>query len=192
MASFTNYHQQYKDFITKKLGSESTTTSVTDTNISIITVNDYSDPGLQISTTMGIALRLNNLPNGLPSDENVPVELLMAGDIEFLEVADILAHCANELVKQNKICQPGTIFENCIHPYIEDTELIHLLLVFPIEWTDSLMDDQPFDPNISFLQGIAISYSEQHFCNENGPDALLDLLDEMEVDIFDLYRDPVV
>jgi hypothetical protein len=191
MAPFTHYFQQLNDFITKKLGSESSTAQIPDTNVSLITVTDYSDPDILKYITGGIALLPNEVPNEPASYENVPVELIMVGDSEFPEVADMLAHCVSMVVNEKKTCQPGTIFENCVQPFIEDSDLRHILLIFQNEWADPLMAEQPFEPAVTFLQGIAINQSEKEFCEKNGCDALLDLIDE-EADILDLYREPVI
>ena len=67
----------------------------------------------------------------------------------------------------------------------------HILLTDPFLWDDA-KSFQHDNILIAWLMAVPISETELLYANNYGVGALEELFDEKDIDIFDLYREPVV
>lgn len=90
-----------------------------------------------------------------------------------------------------KKCYPGYIVRNIIEQYVEETEMKHILLTDPFLW-DEANRFQYEDISIAWLMAVPISESELSYATKHGGKALEELFEEKDIDIFNLYREPVI
>lgn len=155
--------------------------------VDIFCSKNVSQKGLQSCATIGLNNSDINLVNG---ERELRVEILGACDIRIDCFENILTTVAFEIMDAHK-CYPGYIVENVIPLYIPDSDMKHLLLVTPFVWenTETIVLDDRF---IAWLQIIPISENEYRYAILNGVNELENLLEEKDIDVFDIYRESVV
>lgn len=155
--------------------------------VDIFCSKNVPQKGLQSCATIGLNNSDINLVNG---ERELRVEILGACDIRIDCFENILTTVAFEIMDRHK-CYPGYIIENVIPLYIPDSDMKHLLLVTPFVWenTETIVLDDRF---ITWLQIVPISENEYRHAMLNGVNELVDLFEEKNIDIFDIYRESVV
>lgn len=156
-------------------------------NIEILHCEDTPLKGVTSYATIG----LNSIDIGLISNEKtLRVELMVASDIKNKYIPNIIASTAFEIMKTKK-CYPGYLLEDIIGQYMEDTEMKHILLTDPFLWSgcDSIIVDNMY---VAWLMIVPISQSEYNYAVQNGSDALEELFEEYDIDIFNIYRNSIL
>jgi hypothetical protein len=72
--------------------------------------------------------------------------------------------------------------------YYPASEMRHVLFVEPFLWDKKFKVQELPDKTVAWLLMVPISEAEMQYARQNGSDALGDILEEKEVDIFDLKR----
>lgn len=108
-------------------------------------------------------------------------------DRQYEFYPNIVASCAFNIINSDFACKPGVVYSNVVKAFYPDCTVPHMLLTSPAYWED-LDETITEDRVIAWLTLIPISEAEYLFLQENGSDALEDLLEENNVDIFDFYR----
>ncbi|KFF26516.1 suppressor of fused domain protein [Chryseobacterium vrystaatense] len=119
-------------------------------------------------------------------------ELMIAGYSADNKTGNILSTSAFFCIKDNWKVSHGTVFETLVEMYYKDSEMKHIFFTSPYLWEDKLEDFEVQNENIFFLLGIAISDAELEFQKKNGSEALEDLFEEKEIDIFDVNRKSIL
>lgn len=68
----------------------------------------------------------------------------------------------------------------------------HFYFTTPFLWGDRLKTQKFGELRVSWLQAIPISDSEREVVDSKGPNALDDLFEEHQIDVYNLNRKPVV
>lgn len=91
----------------------------------------------------------------------------------------------------NRLYSPGSVIPGCVSEYYPDSTVPHLYLTAPFLWEDSLttLDCGPY--KVSWLLAVPISETERAYSLRHGDEALEDLFEARQIDIFDLWRAPV-
>jgi len=119
---------------------------------------------------------------------NNSFEILITGYQKYEELANVLGTIAFFIIKDKWESQIGVVFETLIEQYYPDKNVKHLLFVEPYLWEDKLQDFSIGDRRINFLLAIPITQAELEYKNTYGHDALENLLDKKNIDIFDIDR----
>lgn len=156
-------------------------------SIDVMSVEDAPDEGIGTYITLG----LSDVPTGLVVDDlPVGVELVMAGDAGRAEIPNILVTCALNVLKDNFEIMPGVIFADVCGMYLGDSPMKHILFVQPFLWDIETQDLD--EKKVAWLQAVPISDAEMKFADEKGTEALEDLFEEKQIDVYDLDRPSVV
>lgn len=157
--------------------------------IDIVTMDNKPDEGEVSFATIGLC----NHDIGL-TVENKPLRIEIAGACisEFAEFGNIISTCAFNIINSGYECHPGAIFPDVVGMYYEGLEMKHILFIPPFLWDDKLETLYFDDKVVTWLQAVPISEAEYEYAEENGAEALEDLLEEAEVDILDLNRRSVL
>lgn len=158
-------------------------------SVYIMTIKDVPDEGVNFYSTIGtseysIGLKVNNL--------HLRVELMFAIDKKQEEVANILATSAFCIINSGFKCYPGVIFNDVISSYIKDSDMKHVMFVQPFIWEDSFSELRINDKVIEWLLAVPISEKECRYADEYGSEALEELFEEHQIDIFNLFRKSIV
>ncbi len=153
--------------------------------IHIMTIQDASDDGVNIYSTVGVS----SYSIGLSVDK-VPlrVELMFVCDKMKKEIPCILSTCAFCIINSHYECFPGVIFYDVIGAFIDDSDMKHVMFVKPFLWEEyqgMVLEDK----RVEWLLAVPVSEAEAKYAEEYGSDALDDLFEKSDIDIFDLYRE---
>ncbi len=151
--------------------------------LDILSLTDPIDNEVGIHCTIGVS----NYPN-LIGDRNIPIELLLANYKKYEKATNILATCGFYITKDKFECRPGAIFRRIIEPYYTDISMKHILFIEPFLWAEKLDQMKVENKDVNFLLCIPISDKELEYKNENGFEALEELLMMNEINIYNLER----
>lgn len=155
--------------------------------IAIFQSLNVPDEGLQTCATVG----LHEVDIGMVSmGKKLRVEVAGAIDLRVEQYPNIMSTIAFNIMDAKR-CRPGFILCDVIPLYIPDTDMKHILLTNPSVWED-LKTMELEDRLIAWLMAVPISESEWEYARRNGTDALEDVLEENEADIWDIYRESVI
>jgi hypothetical protein len=119
------------------------------------------------------------------------VELLGACPTAHQWFPQALCTAAFYIMKDQWFCCPGAVFETMIEIYDGSLEMKHFAFHNPYLW-DSLRTTRLATKTVSWLLAVPISDRECQYCRQHGWDALSDLFERAQIDIFDLQRPSVV
>lgn len=121
------------------------------------------------------------------------MEILGACASSVTSFGTMLSTAALNVASGDYSLSPGNIHPQVVEMFEPDLTMKHLLFVTPFLWSEdafSPMEDD--DMVVAFLQAVPISDSEFEFARVAGVDALEDLLEQAQIDVYDLDRPPVV
>lgn len=157
--------------------------------VDILTSSDRPEKGVSSYSTIG----LSDAPlirNG--SEYPVRVEIVGACGSIFSGFDNALATAAFNIINSKMFCFPGTIFEDVITMYGISSTMQHFLFVPPFLWNNKLKTMSLKSKTVAWLLAIPISEQEMRYAEEKGSDALEQLFEDKQIDIFDLKRKSVV
>lgn len=124
-------------------------------------------------------------------DTGIQIALVGACEAGRDQFRNVLATAAFCVVNSRWFCAPGIIFPDVVGSYFKEGALKHLLFVSPFLW-DNLLTIDLQERKVSFLQVVPIAEAEMRFAEKKGPDALEDMFEKEQIDVFDLERESVV
>jgi hypothetical protein len=118
------------------------------------------------------------------------VELCGAMPADLEQWSNVLVSAAFSLMRSKRGVVPGSVLEGYVAEYYRDTSLPHLYLTVPFLWNDGDFTQLALENGleVNWLQGVPISDAELSILRLHGEDKFEDLLEQSEIDVFDLYR----
>ncbi len=156
-------------------------------NVDILKCINTPQKGVQSCATIG--LNATNL-GLLSSEKSLRCEIIGACDINITLFENILATIAFEIMDLKK-CFPGLILSNIVNQYIVNTDMKHILLTSPFLWNDAKSIEVEHKI-IAWLLAVPISEKEFSYARERGYDALENLFEKENIDIYNLFRKSVI
>ena len=120
------------------------------------------------------------------------LELAAACRSEFDQFANVLASASFHIIRTRSVYSPGSVLRDYVREYYAASTVPHLYLTAPYLWEGTLTSVDCEAKKVSWLLAVPISEAEHAFLGENGEEALEALLEEDEVNIFDLNRPSVI
>ena len=158
-------------------------------SVDILRCDDRPCGGVTAYSTIG----LSDHPM-LQDGKEFPTRLEIAGACatayEFF--ANILASAAFSIIRTQKLYHPGSVMPGYVREYYSSTTVPHLFFTAPFLWEDALKTLGCGTKKVSWLLIVPISDAEREYVKEHGDDALEDLFEKHQIDIFDLSRPSVV
>lgn len=146
-------------------------------------------PENMIRTCATIGLSQTDI-NLMSENKDLRIELVGSCDNSEKDFPNIVATVAFEIMDKGDSCY-GDIIDNVISEYVEESEMEHVYLMNPFLWEE--LDTIDFsDKWVTWLMIIPISNKEKFYALKNGYDALENLFEEKQIDIYDLHRKSVV
>jgi hypothetical protein len=105
---------------------------------------------------------------------------------------NILASTAFCVMRTGCLCHPGSVMLDYVREYYERTTVPHLYFTAPFLWEDALKTLDCGSKKASWLLIVPISNAECDYLRDRGDDALENLFEKHQIDIFDLRRPSVV
>ena len=159
--------------------------------LDIFTCDDPIYPKIKIYGTIGLSDHPNAVEMKNGEHKNVPIELLMSGYSNFEKIPNILSTCGFYMLKNQWTCQWGSVFMRMVDFYYQK-EMQHVVFDSPFLWENKLEPLTLTSKTVHWLHAILISEKELEYRNKNGFNALRDLFEKKEVDIFDVDRKSII
>ncbi len=123
---------------------------------------------------------------------DVRVELLGVAASSASRFPNMLCQAALCVIKQHWLCAPGVIFPGLLTEYSLSNTLPHLMWISPFLW-DELGEAEIFpDFRVHWLMALPISDEEREFVAENGFNEFEKVLEDADVEYYDLGRRSLV
>ncbi|WP_310647562.1 suppressor of fused domain protein [Burkholderia cenocepacia] len=154
--------------------------------VDVLSVADSPDPDLVSYSTIG----LFETALGCETELGTRVELCGAMPADIEHWPNVLAFAAFALMRSRWAVMPGGVLEGYVAECYGDTLVPHLYLTAPFLWNDGHFKqlDLESGEKVNWLQGIPISDAELEILRTRGDSEFEDLLEQADVDVFDLYR----
>ncbi|MEU7750304.1 suppressor of fused domain protein [Micromonospora sp. NPDC049171] len=157
-----------------------------ESHVEILTSAGQPQEGVTSYATIG----LSDTP--LPGRVVPPLGVELVG-VCYSDIAaypKVLARAAFQVINSGWRCEPGAVFPGVVSAHLE-TALNHLLLAPPFLWEDELPSRVVGDKTVAWLLALPISEGEADYRRRHGADALEDLFERAQIDIFDIGRPSV-
>jgi hypothetical protein len=171
-------------------GSPTVTKYWDDAHVSDIDIMIIKDaPAKGVSTYASLAL--SDVRTGLTSGgKALGVEIVLALATDCAEGANMIATCGFSIKKGEVVPTPGAIIPRVLELYGDGRDMKHAMLISPFLWE---LETQAFPAKtVAWLQVLPISDPERDYALANGPEALEDLFEEHQIDVFDIDRPSVL
>ena len=157
-------------------------------SVDILSCADRPCEGVTSYSTIG----LSEHSIGYKSDElPLRVEIVGACASDIKSYPNIIANCALLIIASNIKCYPGAIFKNAIDISNIKGGMKHVLFTTPFVWDKSLETINFQDKKVTWLNAVPISQSELEYAENEGIEALEELFEKHQIDIFNLNRQSV-
>lgn len=162
---------------------------INELDLALFSCTDPIDANVQFYGTVG----LSDYPTYQDGKEfPTRVEVLGAAYKEAEYFPNVLSTIGFYSIREKFFCSPGSVLPNAVKMYDEQSLLPHILFSPPYLWEDKLQTLRFDTKTVAWVLAVPISENELRYKEEHGTAALEQLLEENEVDIFDLHRKSVV
>lgn len=158
-------------------------------SLDIFSVDDPIHTDIKFYGTIGVSdvpLKINN------ENQSFRLELVSGADKKYTEAPNILSTCGFYITKDEWECRPGTVFKQMVEMYYPDKQMKHIYFTSPFLWQDKLKPLELETKKVVWLLAVPISDNELNYKMEKGDQALEELFEENEIDVFDLDRESVI
>ncbi len=135
---------------------------------------------------------LSNFQIGVIDGIPLGVELVAACEKRFIDMPNIVASCAFNIVNSGYSCKPGAIFPNVIKAYNSQVTMKHILFVTPFLWDRSFTTITLASKKTAWLMLVPISDTELDYAERMSSDKLEDIFQEKQINVFDINRKSVI
>ncbi|WP_026906911.1 suppressor of fused domain protein [Paucisalibacillus globulus] len=157
-------------------------------NVDILSTKDRPYEGVTSYSTIG----LSDYSIGYSIDEKpLRIEIVGASATIFEFFPNILSTCAFNIINTKLPITHGKIFKGVIRMYFPNSEMEHVLFTSPFLW-EKLNSIDFIDKKVTWLLTVPISTKELLFAEKEGTEALEDLFEKKDIDIFDIKRKSVL
>lgn len=157
-------------------------------NVDILSTKDRPYEGVTSYSTIG----LSDYSIGYSIDEKpLRIEIVGASATIFEFFPNILSTCAFNIINAKLTITHGKIFKGVIRMYYPDIEMEHVLFTSPFLW-GKLNSIDFIEKKVAWLLAVPISTKELLFAEKEGTEALEDLFEKQDIDIFDIRRNSVL
>ncbi|WP_282138239.1 suppressor of fused domain protein [Rossellomorea aquimaris] len=157
-------------------------------NIDVLSTVNRPYEGITSYATIGLSDHsIDYTVDGSP----LRVELVGASANVSDHYPNVLATCAFCVINSNFSIFHGEVFRDIIKMYYPASEMKNILFVSPSWWVD-LKSLEFQNKKVAWLLAVPISENEYQFAQEKGSYSLENLLEQKEIDIFDVERKSIL
>jgi antitoxin YqcF len=155
--------------------------------VGILVADDRPAPGFTSYSTVTLHQYENRM-----DEQDIRVELAATADTSAEEMANVLATAAFNVLKDGWLAAPGVVFPDLIREYELSETLPHVLWMPPTPWDSLHSVDLGEGVTAHWLLAIPIAESERELLVRDGYDKFDALLEERDVEYWNLNREPLV
>ncbi|MBF4635579.1 suppressor of fused domain protein [Agreia pratensis] len=154
-------------------------------SVGVFRVSDCPDSGVDSWGTVAMSFFYNGMKS--PAGKLLQIELVTAAGSEWDVPGSALASCALRLAEGGTSCNYDAIFRDAFTHGTQQVTTPHAIFIPPITWGEfSKLDDD--DASILWLQMVGITSEEAEYARAHSVDALSELFEQTQPDIYDLQR----
>jgi antitoxin YqcF len=158
-------------------------------HVDIATSRDCPQNGVSSYATLG----LSDWPLILDGQEyQVRTELVGACASVFSNFDNALATAAFCIANSKWFCAPGVVFPDVLSLNNCSPTMKHFIFVPPFLWEDKMKTIDLKTKVVAWLLAVPISDEERKYASSKGSEALEDLFEKHQIDLFDLNRPSVI
>lgn len=135
-------------------------------------------------------VRLSDHSLGLTDD--LRAEIIAAFPSDRPDCDKVVATCAFNVINDGAPLRPGAIHGEAMGMYGLSTTLRHVMFVSPFLWGRQPETLKLANRTVAWLMAVPISEAERAYAAREGANALENLFEREDIDIFDLDRPSVV
>ena len=159
-----------------------------DLEIDVLSCIDSPQQGVTSWGTIGMSDWTNLAASGGTPEVRVELVAACQSSVDF---GSFLASCAFNVGTGQFGIAPNLVFPRVIELYRPDVTMAHLMFVPPFLWNSDFPTVREGSIAITWLQAVPVSESEFLFLKSNGAEALTELFEGNQIDVFDIDRRPV-
>ena len=118
------------------------------------------------------------------------IEIVGASASMYEFFPNILTTCAFNIINTKFSISHGKIFKDVVRMYYPDNEMEHVLFSSPFLWENINTIDFP-NKKVTWLLAVPISTKELLFAEQEGTEALEELFEQKDIDIFNINRNSI-
>lgn len=130
--------------------------------------------------------------HALSNASDLRVEIIGAFPTALPDFANVMATCAFNVINDGAPLLPGAIHGQAMALYDLSTTLRHVMFVSPFLWGDRPQTLALPDRTVAWLMAVPITEAERVYAAEHGSNALEQLFEREDIDIFDPNRPSVI
>lgn len=153
----------------------------------ILTCQGVPAEGFFTCSTVSLHMTTNLL-----EDTDIRVELMMCGESGALELRNVLASAAFNVIKDGWLAAPGVVFPGLVREYFPDTTTPHVMWTEPVNCPDLGSVAVQELGAVHWLLAVPISDAEFSLLKESGYFALEEVLGSAGAEYHDIHRASVV
>ena len=154
--------------------------------IDILISKDRPEEGVFSFGTIG----LSDYP--VPGQLSPPLGAEIVATSDEPEFANVLATAAFCVINDEWVAEPGRVFPGVVGAHFDDVTVPHLMFVDPFLWSEALQSQAMQTKTVAWVMGLPITEAEMEYVRDNGPDAFEEVLEQADIDIYDLQRPSVI
>jgi hypothetical protein len=158
-------------------------------SVDIAAAADSPEPGITSYSTV----TLSDWPmyvGGREHETRIEIAGAAPNKVEYFPNA--IATAAFCVIKQKWACHPGVIFPDVMAMYHLSVTMKHVMFMEPFLWHALDISFRLPDRLVTWVMMIPIADSEYEFARAQGWQALGQLLEDRDIDVCDMQREPVV
>jgi len=126
----------------------------------------------------------------LKDGREFPTRLEIAGACASVDqfFANILASAAFCIIRTQQLYHPGSVMLGYVREYYPSTTVPHLYFTAPFLWEDAPKTMDCGTKKVCWLLVVPISDAEYEYLRQQGDEALEDLFEKHQIDVFNLAR----
>lgn len=154
--------------------------------IDILICEDRPEEGVFSFGTIGLS------DYAIPGQVQPPLGAEIVGLSDQAEFAHVLATASFCVINDEWVVEPGRVFPGVVGAHFDDITVPNLMFVDPYLWENDLQAQAMESKTVAWVLGLPITDAEMELVREHGPEALENILEQSEIDIYDLQRPSVV
>lgn len=155
-------------------------------SVDLLECADRPTPGVTSCSTLGLSDH-PLVQDGAEYPARLEIVGASATDNELF--GNVITSAAFAIINDQLFCCPGAVFPGLVEHYYPDLTTKHLFFVPPFLWQDELPTMRLATKTVAWLLAVPITDAEAAYAGQHGAEALEDLFERAQIDLFDLDRD---
>jgi antitoxin YqcF len=157
-------------------------------DVALLSCTDAPWEGVTTHCTIGLSDTLM-YQDGKEYPARVEIIGACASNVEWF--ANLISSTAFYIMRTGWLAYPGAVIQNSVEMYAPDLELKHLYFTAPFLWEGQLETITLETKKVLWLLCVMITDAEYQYRKEHGDQALEELFEKHEIDIFNINRPSV-